>query len=167
MSYLNIGGDKADRSYRYKMPVLTIKVEGSGNGIKTVLTNMVEVANALHVIPQYPVRFVIIILTLKLEIEPLFISMNCVVYLSQCLVSCSFPLLATFLIYFDALFSLYFLPTFNRSNSSVSSLVPNPPLMPRLSVPSSTVSTLLLIFKRFSKSSLLFLSFVLLVNLLS
>lgn len=58
MSYLNIGGDKADRSYRYRMPVLTIKVEGSGNGIKTVLTNMVEVANALHVIPQYPVRFV-------------------------------------------------------------------------------------------------------------
>jgi hypothetical protein len=32
---------------RYKMPVMTIKIEGRGNGIKTVLPNVEDVARAL------------------------------------------------------------------------------------------------------------------------
>lgn len=53
----NIGGSSEDASYRYKMPKLTTKIEGRGNGIKTVLPNMTEVAKALHCPPAYPTKF--------------------------------------------------------------------------------------------------------------
>jgi len=54
---LNIGGNKDDRSYRYKMPRLQTKVEGRGNGIKTVIPNMADIAAALHCDPGYPTKF--------------------------------------------------------------------------------------------------------------
>jgi len=54
---LNIGRDNADAAYRYKMPSLVTKIEGRGNGIKTVIVNMVDVAKALHIHPAYPTKF--------------------------------------------------------------------------------------------------------------
>jgi len=54
---VNIGGDPNDVNYRYKMPPLTTKVEGRGNGIKTVLMNIVDVAKSLHTEPSYATKF--------------------------------------------------------------------------------------------------------------
>lgn len=54
---INIGGDSNDASYRYKMPRLVTKIEGRGNGIKTVIVNMSSIAKALHVQTAYPTKF--------------------------------------------------------------------------------------------------------------
>lgn len=57
MASLNIGRDNADASFRYKMPRMQSKIEGRGNGIKTVILNMPEVAKALNIDPDYPTKF--------------------------------------------------------------------------------------------------------------
>ena len=44
---LNVNTSVTDVFYRYKMPRLLAKVEGKGNGIKTVVVNMSDVAKAL------------------------------------------------------------------------------------------------------------------------
>lgn len=44
-------------SFRYKMPRLVAKVEGKGNGVKTVIPNMVDIARALGRPPTYPTKY--------------------------------------------------------------------------------------------------------------
>lgn len=47
MASLNVNRAVSDPFYRYKMPRIIAKVEGKGNGIKTVIVNMPEVAKAI------------------------------------------------------------------------------------------------------------------------
>ena len=47
MAMINVNRQTNDMFYRYKMPKLIAKVEGTGNGIKTVLVNVSAVARAL------------------------------------------------------------------------------------------------------------------------
>ncbi|KAF7316761.1 Eukaryotic translation initiation factor 5 [Mycena chlorophos] len=55
--YVNIRRDVDDKFYRYRMPILLTKIEGKGNGIKTVLPNMADVARALSRPPSYTTKF--------------------------------------------------------------------------------------------------------------
>ncbi|TFK36648.1 domain found in IF2B/IF5-domain-containing protein [Crucibulum laeve] len=54
---VNIRRDVDDKFYRYRMPLLTTKIEGKGNGIKTVIPNMSDVAQALSRPPTYTTKF--------------------------------------------------------------------------------------------------------------
>jgi translation initiation factor 5 len=58
VTMLNIGAANADDAfYRYKMPPIQSKIEGRGNGIKTNVVNMVEVAKALARPASYTTKF--------------------------------------------------------------------------------------------------------------
>ncbi|SBT44775.1 eukaryotic translation initiation factor 5, putative [Plasmodium ovale wallikeri] len=57
MSYINIPRDRNDPNYRYKMPKLISKIEGRGNGIRTNIANMGEIARSLKRPPMYPTKF--------------------------------------------------------------------------------------------------------------
>jgi hypothetical protein len=48
MAMINVNRQTNDMFYRYKMPKLAAKVEGTGNGIKTVLVNITAIAKALN-----------------------------------------------------------------------------------------------------------------------
>ncbi|RZF35576.1 hypothetical protein LSTR_LSTR005104 [Laodelphax striatellus] len=54
---VNIKRNVSDAFYRYKMPRLMAKVEGKGNGIKTVIVNMAEVAKAIGRPATYPTKY--------------------------------------------------------------------------------------------------------------
>ncbi|XP_037026161.1 eukaryotic translation initiation factor 5 [Bradysia coprophila] len=57
MGTLNVNRNVTDVFYRYKMPRITAKVEGKGNGIKTVIVNMAEVAKAIGRPATYPTKY--------------------------------------------------------------------------------------------------------------
>lgn len=57
MGTLNVNRNVTDLYYRYKMPRLCAKVEGKGNGIKTVIVNMADVAKALNRPATYPTKY--------------------------------------------------------------------------------------------------------------
>lgn len=55
---INIGKmHQGDNHYRYTMPRLLTKIEGRGNGIKTVLVNMVDIASDLKRPVTYPTKY--------------------------------------------------------------------------------------------------------------
>mmetsp|Transcript_15772 Transcript_15772/g.54821 ORF Transcript_15772/g.54821 Transcript_15772/m.54821 type:complete len:457 (-) Transcript_15772:222-1592(-) len=56
MATMNIGGSK-DPAYRYKMPRLVSKIEGRGNGIKTVVVNCVDIAKSLNRLPTTVIKY--------------------------------------------------------------------------------------------------------------
>jgi translation initiation factor 5 len=57
MGTLNVNRKVSDLYYRYKMPRICAKVEGKGNGIKTVIVNMADVARALNRPATYPTKY--------------------------------------------------------------------------------------------------------------
>ncbi|EDO43054.1 predicted protein [Nematostella vectensis] len=57
MALVNVNRKNMDQFYRYKMPKLIAKVEGKGNGIKTVIVNMPDIAKALSRPPSYPTKY--------------------------------------------------------------------------------------------------------------
>jgi len=57
MAMCNIPSTCTDANYRYKMPCLVTKIEGRGNGIKTNVCNMGDVARAVHQPPQYTLKW--------------------------------------------------------------------------------------------------------------
>ncbi|MCJ1277263.1 hypothetical protein MMC21_005074 [Puttea exsequens] len=57
MATLNIRRDVADPFYRYKMERLLSKIEGKGNGIKTVIVNLSSVAQSLSRPPSYVIKY--------------------------------------------------------------------------------------------------------------
>lgn len=54
---LNIPSTVDDPNYRYKMPKLVSKIEGRGNGIRTKIVNMADIARSLKRPPAYPTKF--------------------------------------------------------------------------------------------------------------
>lgn len=54
---VNIPSTNTDPSYRYKMPKLQSKIEGRGNGIKTNIVNLKDIADAIHRRPEHVCKF--------------------------------------------------------------------------------------------------------------
>ncbi|KJZ76027.1 hypothetical protein HIM_04483 [Hirsutella minnesotensis 3608] len=57
MALVNVRRDVSDAFYRYKMERLQTKIEGKGNGIKTVVVNLPSVAASLARPPSYINKF--------------------------------------------------------------------------------------------------------------
>ncbi|PGH13254.1 hypothetical protein AJ79_03813 [Helicocarpus griseus UAMH5409] len=57
MATINIRRDNPDPFYRYKMERLQAKIEGKGNGIKTVVVNLNNVAQSLGRPPAYLIKY--------------------------------------------------------------------------------------------------------------
>jgi len=57
MATINVRRDIADPFYRYKMEKIQSKIEGKGNGIKTVIPNLTSVAQSLARPPNYVIKY--------------------------------------------------------------------------------------------------------------
>ncbi|KAI5299883.1 hypothetical protein KEM55_001240 [Ascosphaera atra] len=57
MATVNVRRDVTDPFYRYKMERLQAKIEGKGNGIKTVIVNLNTVAQAVGRPPAYLIKY--------------------------------------------------------------------------------------------------------------
>lgn len=57
MVLVNVNREVSDNFYRYKMEKLVTKVEGKGNGIKTVVVNLANVARSLARDPNYVIKY--------------------------------------------------------------------------------------------------------------
>ncbi|KAF1822222.1 uncharacterized protein K489DRAFT_320161 [Dissoconium aciculare CBS 342.82] len=70
MGSVNIRRDVADPFYRYKMERLQAKIEGKGNGIKTVIVNLANVAGQLARPGNYVIKYFGFELGAQTNIDP-------------------------------------------------------------------------------------------------
>lgn len=70
MANVNIRRDVTDPFYRYKMERLQSKIEGKGNGIKTVIVNLSNVADQLDRPPSYVIKYFGFELGAQTNIDP-------------------------------------------------------------------------------------------------
>ena len=70
MANVNVRRDVTDPFYRYKMERLQSKVEGKGNGIKTVIVNLSNVAAQLARPPNYVIKYFGFELGAQTNIDP-------------------------------------------------------------------------------------------------
>lgn len=54
---LNINGNTSDLHYRYKMPPICIKIEGKGNGVKTLISNITTISKSLNRPVVYIIKY--------------------------------------------------------------------------------------------------------------
>ncbi|KAF4979393.1 hypothetical protein FZEAL_4396 [Fusarium zealandicum] len=70
MALVNVRRDVSDAFYRYKMERLQTKIEGKGNGIKTVVVNLSSVASSLARPGAYVIKFFGFELGAQTNIDP-------------------------------------------------------------------------------------------------
>ncbi|CRK42293.1 hypothetical protein BN1723_016036, partial [Verticillium longisporum] len=70
MALVNVRRDVADQFYRYKMERLQTKIEGKGNGIKTVIVNLTSVAQSLARPGAYLIKYFGFELGAQTNIDP-------------------------------------------------------------------------------------------------
>lgn len=70
MGTVNIRRDVSDPFYRYKMEKIQSKIEGKGNGIKTVIVNLSSVAHSLSRPPNYLIKYFGFELGAQTNIDP-------------------------------------------------------------------------------------------------
>ncbi|KAG4219016.1 hypothetical protein PC116_g32504, partial [Phytophthora cactorum] len=70
MALVNVRRDVTDAFYRYKMERIQTKIEGKGNGIKTVVVNLSSVAQSLARPGSYVIKYFGFELGAQTNIDP-------------------------------------------------------------------------------------------------